>query len=68
MTREQQQATRNLERAQEDWLRAYGWRRELGGRWLHKRQPAPVPRFDALALTRAQPLLYGADVYSQQRG
>jgi hypothetical protein len=66
MTREQQQATRELERAQETWLRAYGWVRE-GLRWTHPqldgRHGSKVPAcstFDAMMLTRAQPLVFGA--------
>lgn len=66
MTREQQQATRQLERAQDDWLRAYGWTRELGGRWVHPEQPHPVSHFDAMTLTRAQPLIFGAAVYARR--
>lgn len=59
MTREQQEATRNLERAQDNWLRAYGWVRELGGKWRHPNEPQACSRFDAMTLTRAQPLLFG---------
>lgn len=66
MTREQQQATRRLEQAQDEWLRAYGWTRELGGRWVHPSQPTPVSYFDAMVLTRAQPLVFGAAVYDRK--
>lgn len=59
MTRDQQKATRELEQAQENWLRAYGWARELGGRWVHPQQAKPCSRFDAMQLTRAQPLIFG---------
>lgn len=60
MTREQQDATRKLERAQDEWLRAYGWSRELGGRWVHPQQAQPCSHYDAIVLTRAQPLVFGA--------
>jgi hypothetical protein len=68
MTREQQQATRELERAQENWLRAYGWVREGGGsRWTHPQldgrygtKVSACGTFDAMVLTRAQPLVFGA--------
>ena len=60
MTREQQQATRDLERAQDRWLMAYGWVREIGGRWVHPQAPGACTRFDAMVLTRAQPLIFGA--------
>jgi hypothetical protein len=66
MTRAQQQATRELERAQETWLRAYGWIRE-GGRWKHPQldgrhgaKVAACSTLDAMILTRAQPLVFGA--------
>lgn len=66
MTREQQQATRELERAQEKWLRAYGWIQE-GSRWRHPqldgRHGAKVSAcgtFDALVFTRGAPLVFGA--------
>ena len=59
MTRDQQKATRELEHAQDNWLRAYGWARELGGRWVHARQQQPCSQFDAMVLTRAQPLVFG---------
>jgi len=67
ITKEQQDATRKLERAQDDWLRAYGWVRELGGRWTHPSQPMPCSHFDAMALTRAQPLLFGASTLRSAR-
>lgn len=67
MTREQQQATRELELAQDNWLRAYGWVRELGGRWVHPHQQEPCTRFDAMVLTRAQPLIFGATVLANGR-
>lgn len=67
MTREQQEATRELERAQDKWLRAYGWVRELGGRWTHPKAPAPCTYFDALVLTRAQPLIFGGARRSSDR-
>lgn len=60
MTREQQAVTRKLEMVQDEWLRAYGWTREVGGRWVHAKQPQPCSTFDALVLTRAQPLIFGA--------
>jgi hypothetical protein len=63
MTREQQQATRELERAQEAWLRAYGWVRD-GLRWTHPQlgragKVSACGTFDAMMLTRAQPLIFG---------
>lgn len=60
MTRDQYEATRKLERAQDDWLRAYGWVRVIGGRWMHPSAPTACTHFDALTLTRAQPLVFGA--------
>jgi hypothetical protein len=67
MTREQQVATRELEQAQENWLRSFGWVRELGGRWVHPEEPLAVSRFDALTLTRAQPLRFGSVVYARRK-
>lgn len=61
MTREQHHATRELERAQDNWLAAYGWVRELGGRYAHAEVRTTVTRFDALQLTRAQPLVFGSN-------
>lgn len=66
MTREQQQATRELEAAQDKWLKAYGWAAALGGRWAHPRLDGHYSRFDALQLTRAQPLVLGAAVYARR--
>jgi len=60
VNRDQQKATRELEQAQENWLRAYGWARELGGRWVHPQQARACSLFDAVQLTRAQPLAFGA--------
>lgn len=66
MTREQQAATRKLEGAQDDWLRAYGWQWVIGG-WVHPNQIGTVTRWDAMQLTRAQPLIFGAAVYERAR-
>lgn len=58
MTKAQQVATRNLAQALEDYLYAYGWRRE-GSFWKHPKvnSSAPVTAWDALVLTRAEPRL-----------
>lgn len=65
MTKEQQLATRDLERAQKQWLHAYGWT-QYQGRWTHPKleQHAPlhasgVTTFDAMAFTRSAPLTFG---------
>ncbi len=62
MKREQHEATRELERAQAKWLEAYGWKREIGGRWRHAENPHAVTAGDAVSLTRAAPLVFGAAV------
>ncbi len=67
MTREQQQATRELERAQVNWLKAYGWQNATGPalaapvRWSHPQAPkakADYTTRDAVEMTRAQPGRY----------
>lgn len=60
MTRSQQEATRLLEQAQAQWLAAYGWKPVTGNRWVHSLYHDPVKPLDAMQLTRAQPLLFGA--------
>lgn len=60
MNRAQQQATRELERAQENWLLAYGWRPVQRNRWQHPREAKTYTLADAMLLTRAEPLLFGA--------
>lgn len=59
MTRSQQEATRQLEAAQANWLEAYGWKVAPAGRWVHSMYTQPVKLDDAINLTRAQPLLFG---------
>lgn len=64
MTREQHAATRDLQAAERAWLRAYHWREGEGferDRWTHPRLSGRnYSRSDALALTRADPLMLGA--------
>lgn len=58
VTREQQQATRELQRAEEAWLRAYGWQQQ-GLEWTHPRL-TKIPaysRYDAMQETLANPRL-----------
>jgi len=62
MNREQHEATREREAAEAKWLRAYGWR-ESGRLWTHQRAPnirAAYTRRDAIQMTEAEPLRYGA--------
>ena len=68
MTRSQQEAQRELDRAQAKWLKAYGWEPRIGGelaapmRWSHHFAPKAKESYttrDALELTRAEPLRYG---------
>jgi hypothetical protein len=65
VNRPQQEATRKLELAQQEWLAAYGWKRRTDGRWVHE-AARKVDGYahgytmrDALELTRAEPLRYG---------
>lgn len=66
MTRGQHEATRELEHAEANWLRAYGWRQmsSIGaGSWSHPNAPQMKLTYtqrDALMLTRAEPLRFGA--------
>lgn len=59
MTREQQKACRELQLAEENYLRAYGWEAQGSG-WRHPKV-APILRAyclrDAVHLTRADPRL-----------
>jgi len=66
LTQEQQRTTRELEQAEANWLRSYGWTTGLGGRWAHPQVQASCTRLDALALTRAQPLVLSAAVYARK--
>lgn len=58
MTRAQQIAGKELEKAQAAYLLAYGWRR-AGAGWTHPKVPFPSPltSWDALIMTRAEPRL-----------
>lgn len=59
--REQQQAARELLRAQLRWLFAYGWELCEGGRVRHSSAPATHSDYsvrDAIALTEAAPLRF----------
>lgn len=59
MTRSQHEATRELERVEANWLRAYHWHETVGG-WTHVRSPHPLVNLrDAVTLTRAAPLRFG---------
>ena len=65
MTQKQHQAQRELELAQLRWLDAYGWKvvDKSGQRVTHKQAPKSFPNYsvgDAMAMTRAEPLRYGA--------
>lgn len=59
VTRPQHEATRALERSIADWIKTYGWR-EDGRCWSHPLQVGGVSLWDALMLTRANPLRFGA--------
>ena len=68
LTREQQTTTRELEQAEANWLKSFGWRAGLGGRWEHPVLGAGTyTREDARTLTRAQPLVLSAAVYATRR-
>lgn len=61
MTKSQQQAQRELERAQANWLMAYGWKVYNSYRWTHRSAPETIHGYttqDAMQLTRAEPLRY----------
>ena len=67
MTREQQTTTRELETAEGNWLKSFGWRPALGSRWEHPVLGATTyTREDARTLTRAQPLVLSAAVYARR--
>ncbi len=66
MTRTQHEATRELEQAEANWLKAYGWR-QLSSvppcSWSHANAPQMKLTYsqrDALMLTRAEPLRFGS--------
>lgn len=67
MTPAQHDAHRDLERAQANWLRAYGWTPEGSwyapqARWRHRFAPKARDSYtarDAFEMTRAEPLRYG---------
>lgn len=64
MTRPQQEATRNLNHAEKEWLKAYGWFEVAPGRFTHRSAPKLKDSYtqrDALAFTRGDPLRYGAE-------
>ncbi len=58
ITREQQEATRDLERSQARWLKSYGWV-QVGRRWTHPRLKSNFEYLtsDAIAETETQPML-----------
>jgi hypothetical protein len=67
MTKSQQEAQRELDRAQAKWLIAYGWSAYRGYdaygsfRWTHRSAPSQAYGYstrDAMELTRAEPLRY----------
>lgn len=63
MTRDQQEADRELVLAELKWLRSYGWTPcdARGERLDHRHAPSLKPSYsrrDALVLTRAEPLRY----------
>jgi len=63
VTRDQQEADRELARAELRWLHAYGWTPcdTRGDRLAHRHAPKLKPdysRRDAMQLTRAEPLRY----------
>ena len=65
MTQKQHTAQRELELAQLRWLDAYGWKvvGHTGKRVAHVAAPKSFENFsvgDAMAMTRAEPLRYGA--------
>lgn len=67
MTREQQQTTRELEQAEGNWLKSFGWKAALAGRWEHPVLGAGTyTREDARTLTRAQPLVLSAAIYARR--
>lgn len=67
LTREQQQTTRELETAEANWLKSFGWRAAIGSRWEHPVLGARTySREDARTLTRAQPLVLSAAVYARR--
>lgn len=63
MTRDQQQADRELESAKGKWLLAYGWTQEGNSkRWTHPNMPKARESYttgDAIAMTNAEKLRYG---------
>jgi len=66
VTRTQHEATRELEQAEANWLKAYGWRQLSSagtGSWSHSNAPQMKLAYsqrDALMLTRAEPLRFGS--------